>query len=104
MYKSEGELKVLQYFVNVRHNLAVLDVFTEVMKETNHSGLWDAELAWYSPSATHLIYIHSLESTLLSLTDLSWSSKFKQNFFNRQVLQYRVINDSFTFHKTNVYD
>ena len=26
--------------------------FAGVVKMTNHTGLWDAELAWYSPSAT----------------------------------------------------
>ena len=34
-----GESKVLQHFGNVKHNLADPDVFAEVMKETNHTGL-----------------------------------------------------------------
>ena len=33
-----------------------LTKFAEVGKLTSHNGLWDAELAWYSPSATHQIY------------------------------------------------
>ena len=33
------KLKVLQYFDNVRHNLATLDFFADVMKMSNHSEL-----------------------------------------------------------------
>ena len=44
--------KVLQYFCNVRQNSTATDTFAEVMKVTNHTGLWDADLTWYSPSAT----------------------------------------------------
>ena len=29
--------------------------FAKVVKMTNHTGLWDAELVWYSPNATHWI-------------------------------------------------
>ena len=43
-----GESKVWQYFCNMKHNLAALDAFTEIVKVTNHNGLWDAKLAWYS--------------------------------------------------------
>ena len=50
-----SESKVLQYFGNVRHNSAAADAFTEGVKVMNHNGLWDAELAWYSLSATHWI-------------------------------------------------
>ena len=34
---------------------APLTWFAKVVKVTNITGLWEAELAWYSPSATHLI-------------------------------------------------
>ena len=50
--KYQGESKVLQCFSNVWHNSAVPDVF--IVKVTGHTGLCDAVLAWYSPSATHL--------------------------------------------------
>ena len=34
--KIKVESKVLQYYGNMRHNLAVLDAFVEVVKVTNH--------------------------------------------------------------------
>ena len=40
-----------QKFCNIFGNV-VLDAFAKVIKMTNHPGLWDAKLAWYSPSAT----------------------------------------------------
>ena len=33
----------------------ILTGFAEVEKMTNHNGLWDADLTWYSPSDTHWI-------------------------------------------------
>ena len=45
VYKNES--KVLQYFSNVRYNLAALDVLVEVVKVMNHIGLWDAEVKGY---------------------------------------------------------
>ena len=33
----------------------LLTGFAEVVKVMNHTGLWDTELAWYSPSVTHRI-------------------------------------------------
>ena len=39
----------------MRRNWSPPDVIVEVMKETNQTGLWDAELAWYSPIATRRI-------------------------------------------------
>ena len=37
------------------HNLAAPDAFAEVGKMMNHTELWYAKLAWYSPSATRRI-------------------------------------------------
>ena len=47
MYYNWGELKVLQYFDYMRHNLVVSDTYTvvKVMKVTKHTGLSDAEFA-----------------------------------------------------------
>ena len=56
-----GESKVLQYFGNMWHNLALQDVFTEDMKMMNHTGLWDAEFVWYSLRATCQICHYGLE-------------------------------------------
>ena len=42
IYIYEGESKVLQYFYNMKHKLAALDAFAEVVKIVH------IELAWYS--------------------------------------------------------
>ena len=42
-----SESKVLQYFDNMRHNSAALNVSVEVVKVTYHTGLLDAKLTWY---------------------------------------------------------
>ena len=34
-----GERKFLQYFGNIKHNLAALDAFAKVVKVTNYTGL-----------------------------------------------------------------
>ena len=67
----------MQCFGNVMYYSAALDAFTEVVKVTNHTRLWDAELAWYSPIATRLI-------CLCGWSNLAWSSRFlesERNFF-----------------------
>ena len=85
----ESESKVLQCFINIKHNSAVLDIFAEVVKVMNHTELWHADLAWYSLSITHqfasLAWSTALEFMVLGLSDLFWSSRFlqsKQNFLN----------------------
>ena len=55
--RKNSESKVLQYF----GNLAAPFVFAEVMKVMNHTGLWDAELTWYSPNVTRWICLYGLE-------------------------------------------
>ena len=42
----------------------LLTGFAKVMNMTNHTGLWDAVLTWYSPSDTHWICLYSLENGL----------------------------------------
>ena len=56
------ESKVLQYFGNMRYNLATSDAFAEVV--TNHARLWDAELTWYWLSAIWQICLYGLEHCL----------------------------------------
>ena len=46
---------MIQKFCNITWGTPPLD-FIQVIKMTNYTGLWDAELAWYSMSATHRIY------------------------------------------------
>ena len=53
---SECESENLQYVGNVRHNSTALNSFVRAAKVTNHTGLWDDELAWYSPSVTLRIF------------------------------------------------
>ena len=40
----KGELKVLQYFVNVWHNSSAPNAFVDIVQEMNLTGLWDANL------------------------------------------------------------
>ena len=46
------------------YNLAAMDTFAELMKVTNDSGLWGADLSWYSLSANCWIYLLGLEHGL----------------------------------------
>ena len=46
---------ILQYLSEVKYNLAASDVFAMVVKVTNLTELWDAELTWYSLRTTHCI-------------------------------------------------
>ena len=59
-----GERKVFHNFDDVRHISAASDVFLEVMKVTNHIGLWDTELTWYTLIATQRICLYGLEHDL----------------------------------------
>ena len=46
----------------MKPNSTALDTFSpDVMKIANHTRLWDAELAWYSQSATHQICLNGLK-------------------------------------------
>ena len=57
-----NESKVFQYFGSTSNTICQLPMlFTQVVKVTNHTILWDNRLAWYSLSATHLIFFHCLE-------------------------------------------
>ena len=44
----------------MKPNSAALAVFTNVVKETGHTELWDGELAWYYPNATYQICRYSV--------------------------------------------
>ena len=48
----------------MKNQSVTTDAFAEIMKVTNHIGLWDADLAWYPPNVTHLIYLNSLKNGL----------------------------------------
>ena len=45
--------------------------FAEVMKVKRHTELWDAELAWYSPTSTHGICLYDLGHGLRIM--VTWS-------------------------------
>ena len=49
----------MQYFVNMGHNSTDQDVFADIIKVTNHTGLRDT--IWYSPNPTRRIYLKGLE-------------------------------------------
>ena len=76
-----AESKVLQYFCNVRHNLATLDAFAEVMKVINNIRRWDAEVIEYTQGAPtgfiSMIWSMTLE-LVLGFPDLAWLLRFLQ--------------------------
>ena len=111
MVLYEGEWKVIQYFCNMRHNSATLNGLGNIMKVTNHIGLWDIELAWYSqrPTCQFCFYVleqRISESVVFGLLNLTWSSRF---FCNLNKISWiiwfycTVINYSFTFYTANVF-
>ena len=53
--------KVLRYSDYVKYNSATLNAFAQIVKIINNKGLYNAELAWYSPRATCLISLYDLE-------------------------------------------
>ena len=91
------------------HNSAASDDFEAVVKVTNNTELWEAELAWYSPNATlwiwfysleHRLGIHSYRSTWSSLIVevlATWAKFLKPSGYST------VINCAFAFHTTNVF-
>ena len=91
-----GLVKSLRYFSNVRRNSVAPDGFAEVVKVTKYTWLDNAELAWYSLSATRRICLYCLEQFMvLGLHVLETRAKF---------LQRSVINYAFTFATTNLCD
>ena len=82
---SEGYVILLQH----RAPLVSSKYFSDVMNVKKSTGLWDAELAWYSPWATHLVYLNGANQNFainsLCILVLAWSSKFlqsEQDFWN----------------------
>ena len=100
------ESKVLQYFCNMRHNLAAPDTFADFVKVTNHLGLGDAKLAWYSPSTTCFynlkfsLGIFSFRTTWPSLIITALANKEK---FLEPSNYCVVINCIFTLCTTNIF-
>ena len=60
----------------MRHSLAVSDCFAEVVKVMDHTRLWDAELAWYSPRFDSVAWNTTFEHIVLGLPDFAWLSQF----------------------------
>ena len=55
----------MQYFGNVSHNSAIPDTFApKIVNVMNQTGLWDAELTWYSSNAICHICIYGLKHNL----------------------------------------
>ena len=50
-----------KYFGYEQYNSAALAVFAKILKMTKYTRLWDAKIAWYSPSATILICLSGSE-------------------------------------------
>ena len=105
-----GESKVLQYFGNVKYSLATPDDLAAIMKVMNHIGLCNAELAWYSPIATHQIFCYGLEH---GFGILGFRSTWPCLVVEVLVIRVKflepsgyctVINCTFTFGPTNIFD
>ena len=47
-----NRLAFMAWSIVLESTLLGLPNLVEVLKVTNHTRLWDTELAWYSPSAT----------------------------------------------------
>ena len=61
----QGESKNFAIFlVTSGINSATSDTFAELVKMKNSIRLWDAQFAWYSPSATHWICLNGLGNGL----------------------------------------
>ena len=83
--------------------------FAKVMRVTNHTGLWDAQLSWYLLSDTYWICLYGLEHSLkiygfrptwtcLFVKVLApWSEYLEPSGYCT------VINCTFAFHKTNFF-
>ena len=68
-------LSYIYIYIYMRYNSIFLDAFADVIKVMNYIGLWAAELAWYSPSTTHLTCLY--ESSILDLC-VRWRARFKR--------------------------
>ena len=94
-----GESKVLQYFGNVRQNLAVLDYSSEIVKMANHT-----EFVWYSPCSSCWICLYGFEIHSYRPT---WSCSIvmvrttQVNFLGSSHYS-TIINCIFSFRTTNV--
>ena len=66
--KANSTTELSQKFCNIflmwGNNLAVLNAFAKGVKVTNHTGLWDGKLAWYSLSATLQIFPYDMKQSL----------------------------------------
>ena len=76
------------YFHNMRLNSAALD--SKVIKVTNHTGLWNTKLTWYSPTAgfASTVWTTALKFMVLGISNFAWLSKYlqpRQNFLNHLV-------------------
>ena len=108
-FHNKSEFKVFQYFGNVKQNLTVVDDFANVLKVINHSRLWDAKLAWYSPIATWWIYLYDLEHSQGNhVFRLTWPYLIvivlatRAKFFEPSGY-WTEINCTFTFCTTNIF-
>ena len=86
-------------FQNINfHYLKIKLILGWVMKVTKHTELWDAKLAWYSPSAAHQIYPRDLEHSQRIHIFLATQVKFLEPSG-----YCTVINCTFTFCTTNIF-
>ena len=89
-----SESKVFQWFWWRGAQFGTPDTLAEVLKVTNHTLLWDADLTWYSPSSGFASIVRSTasESTAFGLSHFGRSLRFsqlKRNFSSHQVLRFQ---------------
>ena len=63
-FKAQDFIEASQKFSNILikwNYLAVPDFFAKIVKVINHTGLWDAKLAWYSLIKCYLLFIKFLQ-------------------------------------------
>ena len=88
----------MEYFGYVRHNSTVPYAFTEV---TNHTGLWNDSLAWYSQSTTtrFVSTVWRKPRNLWFETNLTLSDRWA-SCNSSSIFYCTVIDCEFTFHTT----
>ena len=101
--KYLGLSKVWQYFDNVWHNSAAMEIVAEVMNMIDHMELQNGKLTRYSISATYQIcfmaWNMALKSTVLGLPDLVISEVLlTQAKFLEPFGYCTVINSASIFH------
>ena len=97
MYRTILGSASWKIFVKVRHNSAVLDIFTELGNVMNKIGESDARLWELLIRLFSIEWGTASESTVIGLPELTWSSAFLEPKFLKLSGYYTVVNSVFFF-------